>query len=127
MNFAKIFSLFSILTLILLMNVSCDSLEVYNTPGRGHGPPAHARANGYRNKQVAGVELSYDSGLGLYIVVGRENHYYHNGYFYRHQGAVWQISSEPNGGWRSVSKESLPSGLRVKCKKHKNKVILPAM
>ena len=127
MNLAKIFSLFSILILILLMNFSCDSLEVYNTPGRGHGPPAHARAHGYRNKQVAGMELAYDSGLGLYIVVGRENHYYHNGYFYRSHGAVWEISSEPNGGWKSISKKSLPPGLQAKNNGHKNKVILPAM
>ena len=124
MKFAKTFSLFSILVLILLMTVSCDSLEVYNTPGRGHGPPAHARAHGYRNKHVAGMELSYDSGLGLYIVVGRSNHYYHNGYFYRYHGAVWQISSEPDCGWKSISKESLPPGLRAKNKNHKNKVTL---
>ena len=127
MKFSKIVSLFSILTLILLMTVSCDSLGVYNAPGRGHGPPAHARAHGYRRKQVAGVELSYDSGLGLYIVVGRNNHYYHNGHFYRCQGTVWEISSEPNGGWRVISKESLPVGLRVKSKGHKNKVTLSAL
>ena len=127
MKLAKIVSFFSILTLILLTTVSCDSLEVYNAPGRGHGPPAHARAHGYRNKQVAGVELSYDSGLGLYIVVGRSNHYYHNGYFYRCHGVVWQISSEPNGGWKSISKESLPSGLRAKSKGRKNKVTLSAL
>jgi hypothetical protein len=127
MNFTKIFSLFSILMLILLMNVSCDSLEVYNTPGRGHGPPAHARARGYRNKQVAGVELSYDSGLDLYVVVGRSDHYYHNGNFYRYHGAGWQISSEPDGKWKMVSRQSLPPGLQTKCRKNKNKVILPAL
>jgi hypothetical protein len=127
MKFKKIVSLFSILTFVLLMTISCDSLEVYNAPGRGHGPPAHARAHGYRNKQVAGVELSYDSGLGLYVVIGRDNHYYTGGYFYRCQGAVWEISSDPNSGWRSISRESLPPGLQMKSKRHKNKVTLSAL
>jgi len=99
-------------------------LEANHTPARkiGHGPPAHARAHGYRRKQVAGMELVYDSGLGVYIVVGLPNHYYHDGYFYRLSGTLWEVSLQPSSGWASVSGKSLPPGLQAKAKgkgKHK--------
>lgn len=80
----------------------------------GNGPPAHAQAHGYRRKQVAGVELIFDSGLGLYVVVGHPDCYYHEGYFYRLHGAVWEMSLQPNTGWACVSISSLPPGLQAK-------------
>lgn len=46
-----------VLACAALMLASCSSA------GRGNGPPPHAPAHGYRNKQRAnGVELVYDSG-----------------------------------------------------------------
>jgi len=106
------------LACMLFVLTSCSTVEVYRSPGRkiGHGPPAHARAHGYRTKQVAGVELVYDSGRGVYVVVGFPNHYYHNGYFYRLHGTIWQVSLQPNSGWASVSQKSLPPGLQAKAK-----------
>ena len=102
----------------LLMVTSCSTLDVYHRSGKkiGHGPPAHARAHGHRRKQVAGVQLVYDSGCGVYVVVGLPNHYYYDGYFYRISGTVWEVSLKPDGGWASLSGRSLPPGLQAKAK-----------
>jgi hypothetical protein len=80
----------------------------------GNGPPAHAPAHGYRNKQVCGVEIVFDSGRGVYIVVGMPDHYYHDGYFYRLRAGAWEMSLKPDTGWASVSMGSLPSGLQAR-------------
>ena len=99
---------------ILLLS-SCDTVTAYRRPGpgRGYGPPAHAQANGYRNKVVYGYELIYDSGCGLYVVVGMTDWYYHEGYFYRLRGDVWEISLRCDE-WGPVGHDSLPPGLRLK-------------
>ena len=82
-------------------------------PGIGHGPPAHAPAHGHR-RHIAGYDMIYDSGYGLYVVVGVSDCYYHNGYFYRLHGDAWQISVRAEGGWTVVDCDMLPPGLRAK-------------
>jgi hypothetical protein len=62
---------------------------------------------------VAGVELVFDSGRGVYVVVGLSNHYYHDGYFYRLRSGLWEMSLKSDGGWKAVSQKSLPLGLQV--------------
>jgi len=118
MTFKKIMSFTLVLIIILLIITSCSTVEVYHKPGNriGHGPPAHARAHGYRRKQIAGVELVYDSSLGVYIVIGHPNHYYHDGYFYRLHGTMWEMSLHPDEGWKYVSEKSVPVGLKAKGK-----------
>lgn len=108
--------------LFIVLLASCDSVEVHRRPKRGpgpgigHGPPAHARAHGYRRKQVCGYDLIYDSGRGVYIVVGVSDCYYHEGHFYRLCGDAWQISLHADNDWAPVAFTALPSGLRVKTK-----------
>jgi len=122
MRFKRTASFLLILVMLLLMMVSCSTVDVYHIPGPGigHGPPVHARAHGNRRKQVAGLELVFDSGLGLYVVVGHPDHYYYDGYFYRLRGSVWEISQHPDKGWNFVSEHSIPIGLKAKNKvKHK--------
>ena len=101
---------------ILLMTVSCSRYGVRHKPTiiKGDGPPAHAPAHGYRRKHAAGMELVYDSGRGVYVVVGHSDHYYHDGYFYRLRGSLWEMSLKPDSGWKVVSGRSLPMGLKVK-------------
>lgn len=113
------------LTVILL--ASCESVSVYRTPiptpgpGRGYGPPAHAKAHGYRRKQVCGYELVYDSGRGLYVVVGIADCYYHDGCFYRWHDGTWEVSLRAEK-WSPADRGTLPPGLRAKSKdKTKNK------
>lgn len=110
---SKLVSLFVVGTACaMLMLVSCESGTVRRNK-RGHGPPPHAPAHGYRHK-YHGVELVFDSGCGVYVVVGLPSHYYYSGYFYRFHGEGWQVSVEIGGPWKLVSEESLPPGLRAK-------------
>lgn len=97
----------------LVLLTSCDTLTVYRHPGRGYGPPAHAEAHGYRRKVVCGYELLYDSGTGLYVVVGMTDCYYWDGCFYRLQGGVWEVSVRAQT-WGPVGPDTLPPGLRAK-------------
>jgi hypothetical protein len=91
-------------------------------PGRGHGPPPHAPAHGYRHKNRDGVDLVYDSGCSLYVVSGLNDHYYCDGRYYRLRDAGWQVSVSIDSGWKPAAEKSLPSGLKAKKKaKHASK------
>ncbi len=122
MSFKTITSFVVTCACILLMTASCSRHRVYHKPtvSTGHGPPAHAPAHGYRRKHVHGMELVFDSGRGVYVVVGLSDHYYHDGYFYRLRGSSWEMSLKPNSGWKVVSGKSLPMGFQVKAKANSN-------
>ncbi len=83
-------------------------------PGAGHGPPPHAPAHGYRHKQANGLDLIYDSGVGLYIVSGWSNHYYKAGNYYRWHKGRWESGPKLKGPWKGASKKALPPGLQKK-------------
>jgi len=88
--------------------------SVHEGPGVGNGPPAHAKAHGYRRKQVCGYDLIYDANWGLYVVVGIDDCYYHEDHFYRLRNGVWEISLRADSGWAPVSVTMLPPGLQKK-------------
>jgi hypothetical protein len=75
-----------------------------------HGPPPHAPAHGYRAKHQ-NVDLVYNSGLGVYTVVGHRGCYYRDSRFYRRQGDGWEISTSIRGPWRTTTVSSVPNGL----------------
>jgi hypothetical protein len=105
------------LAIVLLMTASCSRYRSHPEPviiTNGSGPPAHAPAHGYRRKHVHGMELVFDSSLGLYVVVGLSDHYYHDGYFFRLRSGIWERCPKPDGHWKVVSDNSLPIGLQVK-------------
>ena len=116
MRFKTAISIVVTSAVILLMTASCSRYSVCHGPAvsKGNGPPAHAPAHGYRRKHVHGMELVFDSGLGVYVVVGLSDHYYHDGYFYRLRGGIWEMSLKPDGHWKIVSDTSLPIGLQIK-------------
>ena len=121
MRFKTITSIVVISAIILLMTTSCSRHSVYSRPViTKSGPPAHAPAHGYRRKHVHGLELVFDSGRGVYVVVGLSDHYYHDGYFFRLRGGIWEMSPKPDGHWKVASDKSLPMGLRVKAKPSDN-------
>jgi hypothetical protein len=100
---------------------SCSTVGIRRTSrvkiGRGNGPPPHAPAHGYRHKyREQGVELVYDSGRGVYIVVDLPDHYYCDGRFFRLHNARWEVSLQVSGGWKPVYEDSIPPGLRGKGK-----------
>jgi len=81
------------------------------------GPPPHAPAHGYRHKHKAHageVELVFDSGLGVYVVLGWPGHFYDQSHYYRQDGGVWQVSARLDGGWVAASTKKLPPGLAKK-------------
>ena len=104
-----------VLICALLSLASCDSAIIGSARGPkiGQGPPPHAPAHGYRRKHQ-GVELVYDSGPGVYVVVGFPGHYYLGGRYYRLRATQWEMSVNIGGRWKAVSVESLPPGLRGK-------------
>ncbi len=112
------------LTFSTLVFVSCRSVRVRRTSshkhGRVQGPPPHAPAHGYRHKHQ-GVDLVYDSGHGVYVVVELPNHFYFKGQYYRQRETQWEIGVHVDGPWKVVVEESLPKGLRGKKGKGKPK------
>jgi hypothetical protein len=110
-----------VLACAALMLSSCSSVGVYHRSsrkiGRGNGPPPHAPAHGYRHKHEAkGVELVYDSGRGVYVVVGLPDHYYYDGHFFRIRGSQWEMSLNTTHGWDPVYEDAIPHGLRIEGK-----------
>ena len=72
--------------------------------------PAHPM-HGYRHVH-GGIEMVYDSGMGLYIVTGYPNHFFYGGRYYHYREPNWEISVNINGPWRQEAFQSLPRGLR---------------
>ncbi len=83
--------------------------------GKSKGPPPHAPAHGYRHKHQD-VDLVYDSGLGVYVVIELDDHFYFKGHYYRHGEDQWEIGVHVDGPWEVVAEKSLPKGLRGKKK-----------
>lgn len=97
--------------------------SVHSDTNRHHGPPPHAPAHGYRHKhqhQQQDLELVFDSGLGVYIVVDIPDRYYWNGYYLRIDGDQWYASVNLDSGWEPRSDDSLPPGLKKKHPKAKH-------
>ena len=77
-------------------------------------PPAHAPARGHRAKHVetdrtlhSGVEIVFDSGRGVHVVVGLPGLFFHEGSFYRHDEQGWHVSSRHDRGWKTA--KAVPS------------------
>ena len=79
---------------------------------RGHGPPPHAPAHGYRAKPRDVIELVYSSDYGVYEVVGRDGYYYQDGVIYHKDSIGWIVGRTLNGPWTSVTEAQIPPGLR---------------
>lgn len=79
---------------------------------RGGGPPPWAPAHGYRTKHPSGVDLVFDSGLGVYVVVDLPGVYFHGDRFYRQANGGWGIAGGPGGPWVAVAERDIPPGLQ---------------
>jgi hypothetical protein len=75
------------------------------------GPPPWAPAHGHRHRH-AGVSLVFDSGIGVYLVSGRTDHFFHQDHFYRHHHGRFERTRNLSGGWVVVRDDHLPGGLR---------------
>jgi len=112
-------ALASVVLVTALTLSGCLALSVNGKPNRGHGPPPHAPAHGYRHHHQAAT-LAFDSKIGVYVVLGHPDHFYSEGRFLRVHAGSWQVSSGLGGPWSPCSPSSLPPGLR-KAHPHKAK------
>ncbi len=109
-----------LVSLAVCAPLACTHVHVPLLPtarAEGRGPPPHAPAHGYRHKHHvhgADVELVFDSGLGLYVVVGWPGHYWYDGYYYREVDGAWQLSVRLDTGWSAAPAKRLPPGLAKK-------------
>jgi hypothetical protein len=86
------------------------------------GPPPWAPAHGHRHKQHGGAELVFDSGLGVYLVVGHTDLYFHRDHYYRYLEGRWELSIELGGPWLVAKVDKIPPGLiKHKSKQQKSK------
>lgn len=102
---------------VALLGCHHHHTTVLRAPVHHPGPPPHAPAHGYRAKHHHGgstVELVFDGDLGVYVVVGLEQHYFLDDTYYRLQGGDWQVSFGLDGPWKAASPRALPPGLRKK-------------
>jgi hypothetical protein len=67
------------------------------------------------------VELVFDSGASVYVVVGYPGHYYDRGRYYRRYDGRWEMSVALSGPWRVLAESGLPPGLRARTKRHGRK------
>ncbi|MBW2180068.1 MAG: hypothetical protein JRG81_06835 [Deltaproteobacteria bacterium] len=87
---------------------------------KGHGPPPHAPAHGYRHKHQQGVELSYDTGLGVYVVIEIPGMYFNDGLYIRWSNAgYWEVGYHFEGPWRIAVGNEVPDELDQKKGKSK--------
>lgn len=86
-----------------------------------HGPPPHAPAHGYRHKQENGMELEFDSGLGVYLVVNHPEVYFHNAIYLRFFNGNWIVSVRFDGPWGSAQESQIPAKLKESAKANKGK------
>jgi len=98
---------------------------------RGHGPPPHAPAHGYRHKHHRdGVNLVFDSGLGVYVVADWPGYYWHVDRYLRWAAGEWRVSQRIDGVWVVVASDRLPRKLVAKhgkkAHRHKKRHSVPA-
>ena len=108
---------FALLAILTVASTGCVHVQ-HDHPAKiarakRHEPPPHAPAHGYRHKHGDGVDLVFDSKLGVYIVVGYEDHYFNGSRYFRWRDG-WQVGTKLRGDWSAISARDLPPGLLKK-------------
>jgi len=85
----------------------------------GHGH--HGHHGGYLTHTPHRHRVSYNSALGMYVVVGLLNTYYHNGHYYRYHKAGWHRSRDYRV-WSVLGTRSVPKRLYARHYKKPNRV-----
>jgi hypothetical protein len=79
---------------------------------QGHGPPPHAPAHGYRAKTAQGVNVVFDTQIGVYVVVDLPGSYWLDERYYRKGTSGWTVSASFDGPWLACPTADLPKGLQ---------------
>jgi hypothetical protein len=89
--------------------------------GSRHGPPPWAPAHGYRHKHQHAyqsrsqtVDLVFDSGLGVYVVVGLPYYYYWDGFYLRLDAGQWVHARHLDARWSPCPADRVPGALRAR-------------
>jgi hypothetical protein len=115
LRFAELFAaLVIVVTVVGCQEIVLAPRASEHVAARKSGPPSHAPAHGYRHKHQNGSEMLFDSHLGVYIVKGTTNIYFHDGWFVRISSGIWQVSATLDGQWKTRSANWVPAGLRSK-------------
>jgi len=77
--------------------------------GYGSPPLEPAYGGGYYEQDVRYV---YDAPIGVYVVSGYRDHYFHDGWYYRHTHGYWERCRGLRGGhWARVDHHYVPQRL----------------
>jgi hypothetical protein len=105
----------SIVALSACVAVGSDRAPA-SSPGpaasKRHGPPPHAPAHGYRAKTPQGVNIVFDTQLGVYVVVDLPDRYWLDDRFFRKASSGWTVSTSLDGPWKACATVDLPKGLQ---------------
>jgi hypothetical protein len=74
--------------------------------------PPNRMASPAGRQERGGMQLVYESNMGVYVVSGYTEHYYYHGRYYRWNNDSWQASSNINRGWAKAPEKTVPPGLR---------------
>jgi len=117
--------LITLLSLTLIACVKTASVQYSDAaPHYKNAPPPHAPAHGYRHKHKK-HDMTFDTGLNVYVVLGLKDHYFDQGVYYRYRDGGWQVSASIGSHWEDTINRAVPKKLyksKVKDIKHnKNK------
>ena len=113
MNRRTFIHLFTLAGAALLLSACVSTGATVGHTG-AKGPPPHAPAHGYRRKNRHGIEMTFDSHLGVYALLNYPMHFYLDGNYYRKSKNKWESSKDIHRKWKSIKKQELPKGLQNK-------------
>lgn len=113
MNRREFVYAFGLASLSLIFS-GCTSAGLTAGSPQRKGPPSHAPAHGYRRKNRHGLEMTFDSSIGVYVMLNYPMHYYWDGRYYRKRKDTWETSADIDRKWKGIKKEQLPRGLAGK-------------
>lgn len=90
--------LFFVVVLAPLLASGCVNRGYQSPEYTRGGPPPHAPAHGYRHKHYK-HDLVFDSGLGVYVVLDKLDHYFWNSHYFRYRDGEWQFATDLDGRW----------------------------
>ncbi len=105
---------FAALLCAMIVLAGCVHVHHRHPPGRGYGPPAHAPAHGHRMKHHD-HELVFDASLGVYVVIGLSDHYFHDGWYYRPHEGHFVRGTCVSGPWVTIGELDVPDGIVRHC------------
>ena len=114
-----------VVSLLIAPLAGCDGVAI--RPGmrfpifERHGPPPHAPAHGHRHRHSGGVELEFDSGFDIYVVIGETDIYFRDDQFVRIRSGIWEVSANLGGPWDSRDRDWAPPGRLDQHSHHKAK------